>query len=140
MTRGKQFWANVYAQHNDRILKNMSLMSGGDLSEFAVTCIYGDLMAETSILSAKETGLLEFTACYASGAAPQAKGEHDHSARSFKEADQLLQTGHMYGAHNLGNGRAEIEAVVAMCRKIAHLLSYDLDESEMTFLEKASQW
>lgn len=80
ITRGKQFWTNVYAQHNDRILQNMALMSGGDLSEFAVTCIYGDLMAETSILNAQETGLLEFAACYASGAAPQAKGEPRYEA------------------------------------------------------------
>lgn len=46
----------------------------------------------------------------------------------------------MYGAHNLGNGRAEIEGVVTMCRKIAQLIKYPLDESEMTFLEKASKW
>lgn len=31
-------------------------------------------MAETSILNAKETGLLEFVCCLTLGAAPQAKG------------------------------------------------------------------
>lgn len=45
----------------------MSLASGGDLSEFAINAVYGDLMAEESRLSAKETGLLEFLACYATG-------------------------------------------------------------------------
>lgn len=33
----------------------------------AINAIYGDLMAEESRLNAKETGLLEFLACYASG-------------------------------------------------------------------------
>lgn len=74
IARGKEFWAKVYRKVNERILENMGLMSGGDLSEFAVTCIYGDLMAETSILSEKDTGLLEFAACFASAAAPQARG------------------------------------------------------------------
>lgn len=77
IARGKDFWAKVYQKVNERILRNMGLMSGGDLSEFAVSCIYGDLMAETSILSEKETGLLEFAACFASGAAPQARGKWD---------------------------------------------------------------
>lgn len=64
--RGKAFFAKVYAQHTDRVLKNMTLNSGGDLAEFAIDCVYGDLMAETSILSEKDTGLLEF-ACWAMG-------------------------------------------------------------------------
>lgn len=45
----------------------MSLASGGDLAEFAIDAVYGDLMAEESRLSAKKTGLLEFLACYATG-------------------------------------------------------------------------
>lgn len=65
--RGKEFFSKIYSQHTDRVLENMSLASGGDLSEFAINAIYGDLMAEESRLNAKETGLLEFLACYASG-------------------------------------------------------------------------
>ena len=65
--RGKAFFSKIYAQHTDRVLENMSLASGGDLSEFAISSVYGDLMADESRLSAKETGLLEFMACYATG-------------------------------------------------------------------------
>lgn len=65
--RGLEFFSKIYAQHTDRVLQNMALASGGDLSEFAINAIYGDLMAEESRLSAKETGLLEFLACYATG-------------------------------------------------------------------------
>ena len=42
-------------------MDHLSVISGGDLSEFAVTGIYGDLMAECSILNEKETGLLELS-------------------------------------------------------------------------------
>lgn len=52
----------------------MRSTSGGDLDQFALFSVYGELMAETRILSAKETGLLEFVACYASMAVPQGKG------------------------------------------------------------------
>jgi len=52
----------------------MALSSGGDLDQFAMLSIYGELMAEERILNAKETGLLEFIVCYVSSAAPQAKG------------------------------------------------------------------
>lgn len=65
--RGKAFFSRIYAQHTDRVLDNMSKASGGDLSEFAINAVYGDLMAEESRLNAKETGLLEFLACYATG-------------------------------------------------------------------------
>jgi hypothetical protein len=72
--RGKEFFSKIYAQHADRVLANLNGSSGGDLGEFAINCIYGDLVAETSILNAKETALLEFTCCLTLGAAPQAKG------------------------------------------------------------------
>lgn len=65
-----EFFSKIYAQHTDRVLQNMSLASGGDLSEFAISSVYGDLMAEESRLDAKETGLLEFLACYAVGYVP----------------------------------------------------------------------
>lgn len=77
----------MYSQLSDRVLKNMTLNSGGDLAEFAIKCVYADLMAETSIVSEKNTGLLEYICCYAAGPSLQAKG-------------------HMYGSKNLGNGKA----------------------------------
>jgi len=95
--------------------------SGGDLGEFAVNCIYGDLVAETSILGAEETGMLEFAACLALAAAPQAKG-------------------HMYGAHNLGNNGADIRAVVSMVRKIAGDLKTGWSDEDMDFFGKADKW
>lgn len=72
--RGKEFFSHIYAQHTDKVLAHLNESSGGDLGEFAINCIYGDLVAETSILNAKETGLLEFVCCLTLGAAPQAKG------------------------------------------------------------------
>ncbi|KAL9054605.1 MAG: hypothetical protein Q9162_004068 [Coniocarpon cinnabarinum] len=72
--RGKAFFSKIYAQHTDRVLQNLNDSSGGDLGEFAINCIYGDLVAETSILSEKETGLLEFVCCLCLGAAGQTKG------------------------------------------------------------------
>lgn len=64
----------MYSKVADRVQQNMALSSGGDLDQFAMLSIYGELMAEERILNAKETGLLEFIVCYVSSAAPQAKG------------------------------------------------------------------
>lgn len=65
--RGLAFFTKMYAQHALGVLHNMALASGGDLSDFAISAMYGELMAEESRLDAKETGLLEFLACYATG-------------------------------------------------------------------------
>jgi hypothetical protein len=72
--RGKHFFSRVYAKVTDRVQENMALSSGGDLDQFAMLSIYGELMAEERILNAKETGLMEFIVCYVSSAALQAKG------------------------------------------------------------------
>ena len=72
--RGKEFFGRVYGKVAERVKNNMALTSGGDLDQFAMLSIYGELMAEERILNAKETGLMEFLVCYASSAAPQAKG------------------------------------------------------------------
>jgi len=119
--RGKDFFSRIYQQHTDRILQSMNASSGGDLGEFAVNCIYGDLVAETSILDAKETGMLEFVACIALMAAPQAKG-------------------HMYGAHNLGNTGSEIKAAVASVRVLANDLGAHWSDEGMDFFTKADKW
>lgn len=122
--RGKAFFAKVYAQHAPRVLQNLAKTSGGDLSEFAVMSVYGDLMAETGILSEKETGLLEFAACLASRAIPQAKG-------------------HMFGSRNLGNGKDEIEAVVRIVNRLEEKLGLDVKTrsgDEWSFLDKLRDW
>lgn len=72
--RGKDFFSQIYIQHTDRVLESMERSSGGDLSYYAVASIYGELMAEISIINGKETGVLEFVCCLADEVAPQAKG------------------------------------------------------------------
>ena len=72
--RGKAFFSRIYGQHTEKVLDNLNASSGGDLGEFAINCIYGDLVAEESVLNGKETGLLEFVCCLTLAAAPQAKG------------------------------------------------------------------
>jgi hypothetical protein len=72
--RGKHFFTQIYAGHSDRILQSMGSSSGGDLSYFALASVYGELMAEMSILNPMETVILEFVCCLADDVAPQAKG------------------------------------------------------------------
>jgi hypothetical protein len=72
--RGKEFFSRIYSVHTDRILMSMADSSGGELNYYAVASIYGELMAETKIVSAKETVLLEFICCLVDDVAPQAKG------------------------------------------------------------------
>ncbi|KAF2085365.1 hypothetical protein K490DRAFT_46816 [Saccharata proteae CBS 121410] len=121
IARGKAFFAKIYAQHADRVLHSMNVSSGGDLGEFAITCIYGDLIAEESILDAKESAGLEFVCCLAGMAGPQAKG-------------------HMYGARNLGNSGKEIVASVELVKTIADGLGARFDVEGMEFVEKAKGW
>nr|POE47336.1 uncharacterized protein c17d11.03c [Quercus suber] len=123
--RGKEFFSKVYAQHTDRVLHSLAIVSGGDLAEFAINAVYGDLMAEVSRLNARDTGLLEFLACYATA------GTSGLQAKS-----------HMYGSHNLGNTKTEILAVVAICDAIEN--EYDLKKDrpleQYNWLAKAEQW
>ncbi|SMY20868.1 unnamed protein product [Zymoseptoria tritici ST99CH_1A5] len=124
--RGREFFGKIYAHHTDRVLRNMSLASGGDLSEFAINAVYGDLMAEETRLDAKETGLLEFLACYATGGSvwSQAKG-------------------HMYGSHNLGNGKEEIFGAIAICQAIEERLGIEVNrepKENWAWTAKAEKW
>lgn len=124
-SRGKEFFSNIYAQHTEKVLHNLSISSGGDLAEFAINAVYGDLMAEVSRINAKETGLLEFLACYATG------GTTTLQAKS-----------HMYGSHNLGNTKAEIKGAIAICDAIEAGLEAKIDRSgtEWAWLAKADGW
>lgn len=119
--RGLDFFRRIYAQHADRVLADLNACSGGDLGEFAINCVYGDLVAEESILGAKETGLLEFVCCLTLGAGPQAKG-------------------HMYGARNLGNSGTEVVAATELVEAIAKQLDAPWSREGMAWLEKASDW
>jgi hypothetical protein len=72
--RGMSFFHQIYQQHTSRVLSAMDSTSGGDLTHFAINCIYGELLSEHRITGALETGLLEFVCCLADGCGPQAKG------------------------------------------------------------------
>ncbi|KAK7511876.1 uncharacterized protein IWZ02DRAFT_385336 [Phyllosticta citriasiana] len=119
--RGKEFFRRLYAQHTERVLQNLNISSGGVLGDVAVTCVYGDLMADERVLNAKESALMEFVCCYAVSAAPQAKG-------------------HMYGARNMGNSGVEICAATKLVSRIAEVLQLKIDAEEMDFVEKVRAW
>jgi hypothetical protein len=115
------FFSRVYGKVTDRVQQNMALSSGGDLDQFALLSIYGELMAEEPILNAKETGLMEFLVCYVSNAAPQAKG-------------------HMYGSRNLGNRREEILKGIKLSQDLAKALDVSIDTESMSYVEKVKGW
>jgi alkylhydroperoxidase/carboxymuconolactone decarboxylase family protein YurZ len=75
--------------------------------KLAWVTLYGNLLAEESILNAKDTALLEFACCYASGVYPQAKG-------------------HVYGSRNLGNTRKEVKGIIALSHAIADVLGVEM--------------
>ncbi|KAK7551519.1 hypothetical protein IWX49DRAFT_596949 [Phyllosticta citricarpa] len=119
--RGKEFFRRLYAQHTERVLQNLNISSGGILGDVAVTCVYGDLMADERVLNAKESALMEFVCCYAVSAAPQAKG-------------------HMYGARNMGNSGVEICAATRLVSRIAEVSQLKFDVEGMDFVEKVRAW
>lgn len=108
---GKAFFTKVYKQHTNDILESMSNSSNGDLSRFVIESVYGDLLSEMSILDERETGLLEFLCCYATGTAPQAKG-------------------HMYGCMNLGAKREDVVGVIRMTHALAQVVDVEIDRDE----------
>ncbi|KAK7713020.1 hypothetical protein SLS57_007581 [Botryosphaeria dothidea] len=72
--RGQTLFDQTYGQHAQRVRQNLDYISGDVFGGFAVRCIYGELLAEERVLSAKESAGLVFVACLAAGAGPQAKG------------------------------------------------------------------
>lgn len=72
--RGLAFFNDIYRQHTSRVISAMDATSGGDLTHFAINCIYGELLSEHRIIGGLDTGLLEFVCCLADGCGPQAKG------------------------------------------------------------------
>ncbi|KAK2745901.1 hypothetical protein FQN57_003514 [Myotisia sp. PD_48] len=121
--RGKAFFAKLYANHTEKILGNMGGSSGGDLSYFAVASVYGELMAETSILGEMDTVVLEFICCLADDVAPQAKG-------------------HFFGSYNMGATGAQIKGSVAILQEVARQLGLEVPGTGRAyeFLSKADSW
>jgi hypothetical protein len=99
--RGMALFQTIYDKHTARVMSTMSSCSGGgDLTHFAIHCIYGELLAENAIIGDLETGLLEFVCCLADGVAPQAKG-------------------HFFGSVNLGATTGQLRATVLMAEELA---------------------
>ncbi|KAK6373521.1 hypothetical protein LTS17_008013 [Exophiala oligosperma] len=121
--RGLTFFKQIYTKHTSRVLSAMDSTSGGDLTHFAINCIYGELLSEHTIIGAQETGLLEFVCCLADGCGPQAKG-------------------HFFGSLNLGASNDTLRTTVELTEEIARQLRLtcpwkDPDvREEFAFLEK----
>ncbi|KAL6240446.1 hypothetical protein RBB50_012647 [Rhinocladiella similis] len=124
--RGLTFFKHIYTKHTSRVLCAMDSTSGGDLTHFAINCIYGELLSEHSIIGAQGTGLLEFVCCLADGCGPQAKG-------------------HFFGSLNLGASNATLRATVELTEEIARQLRLtcpwkDPDvREEFAFLQRVMQ-
>ncbi|EON67965.1 hypothetical protein W97_07111 [Coniosporium apollinis CBS 100218] len=101
----------------------MATTSGGDLSHFAISSVYGELLSEMSILTAVETGLLEFVCCLADGLAPQAKG-------------------HFFGSRNLGASGDTMRATIVLVDDISRQLGvgFSWKNENFAFLEKVAAW
>ncbi|OCT55093.1 hypothetical protein CLCR_02888 [Cladophialophora carrionii] len=98
--RGMALFQTIYDKHTARVVSTMSSCSGGDLTHFAIQCIYGELLAENAIIGDLGTGMLEFVCCLADGVAPQAKG-------------------HFFGSVNLGATRGQLRGAVLMAQELA---------------------
>ncbi|KAL1630415.1 hypothetical protein SLS56_004943 [Neofusicoccum ribis] len=71
---GEALFANIYGRHAGRVRAALDDISGARLGDFAVRCIYGELLADGRVLGARESAGCVFVACLAAGAEPQAKG------------------------------------------------------------------
>lgn len=115
-------------------MHNLSVSSAGDLANFAISRLYGDLLSDVSILDKRETGLACFATCLAMalGAGPL---EQD-LAKQIK--------GHMYGARNLGASGDEIRGTIALVIKIWECVTGEhfrnAADSVKLILEKAKGW
>lgn len=134
-SRGLALFTKIYSpKHVPTILHNMSVSSAGDLSNFAVSRVYGDLLSDVSILDERETGLACFVTCLglALGAGPE---EHDL-------AGQIK--GHMYGARNLGASGKEVRAaaqmVIDMWETVTGSSFEDAGDPVKSVLEKQKEW
>jgi len=134
-SRGLALLTKVYSpKHLPNILHSMSISSTGDLFNFAVSRIYGDLLSDLSILNERETGLVCFVTCLALalGAGPE----------ELDLANQLK--GHMYGARNLGASGAEVRGAADLAYRVWENVTggsfQDVSSSVKSVLEKAKDW
>lgn len=62
----------------------------------------------------------------------------------YQSGSSWLQAkGHMYGAHNLGNGKAEIHGVLNICLEIERRLELKINRNpseNWKWIMKADQW
>jgi hypothetical protein len=146
--RGYDFFASVYGKVADKVHDNMALSSGGDLPHFAILSVYGELMAETSIVDAKQTGLLEFVAGICGVLCHRCHTSSDRVlsitiVTDLKQRCHRVLTvffRHMYGSRNLGNSKEEIQASVRLVRSTMSAVGLSFDDGKMTFVEKMDTW
>ncbi|KAF8425619.1 hypothetical protein EV426DRAFT_595916 [Tirmania nivea] len=134
-SRGLSLLTKVYSpKHVPNLLHNMSISSAGDLSNFAVSRIYGDLLSDVSILNERETGLACFVTCLALalGTGPE----------EVELAGQIK--GHMYGARNLGASGAEVRGAADLALRVWENVTrgsfHNVSNSVKLVLEKAKVW
>ncbi|KAK4936425.1 hypothetical protein LTR10_022699 [Elasticomyces elasticus] len=124
--RGMSFFRQIYQKHTSRVLATMDTTSGGDLTHFAINCIYGELLSEHSIIGGLDTGLLEFVCCLADGCGPQAKG-------------------HFFGSLNLGASNETLRSSIQLTGNLAQQLHVPCPwqaedvADEFQFLDKVMQ-
>jgi alkylhydroperoxidase/carboxymuconolactone decarboxylase family protein YurZ len=116
ISRGRDFFSKIYAQHTNRVLENLS-KGHPDLSVFTIECLYGELLSEFSVVNEQSTSLLEMVACISSNAIPQAKG-------------------HVYGARNTGVSIELIQQCVDLVVHLSHMEQVIVEFMKMDFLGK----
>ena len=134
-SRGLALLTKVYSpKHIPNLLYNLSISSTGDLPNFAVSRIYGDLLSDMSVLNERETGLACFVTCLALAL--------DAGPEELDLAGQVK--GHMYGARNLGASGAEVrgaaDLAIRVWENVAGGSSQDVPNSVKLVLENAKGW
>jgi len=79
--RGYDFFSSIYDRHTDRVLHSMS-STHPLLGPFAIHHLYGPLFSDFTVLSPKDTSIVEVVCCLVAQVEQQAKG-HVHGARNL---------------------------------------------------------
>jgi alkylhydroperoxidase/carboxymuconolactone decarboxylase family protein YurZ len=98
--RGQALFDNIYDRHTTRVMKTMDTIYP-DLAQTAHYHIYGSVLSDTTVLSARETSLIVVAGCFAQNLASQLRG-------------------HSYGAIHNGASQQDLqrvyETVIALCQ------------------------
>lgn len=86
--RGQRLFDTIYERHSQRVVEQMQ-SAYPDLAQTAIHHLYGPVLAETSIVSAKETSLLMVASLMVQDVPPQLKG-HRYGALHHGATQQEL--------------------------------------------------